>query len=188
MQSTTQQITDRLVGALASMDEHPDGIFTTERAGIAEHNHDIIITYTPHDIDARPGTCRITLRKEYTGDWHRKPTGKIRLVVEGKYRGPSALQYPQRKDGTHSYDKAIATATDRAYNESVDATHRTVQEAATRRASDAMVEVIKANNVPVGKGILRSRANGIRLTLSGLSKGDADIMIKAAKAAGIELK
>lgn len=180
-------IVARLNTALARV-ECDDGEYSAKLHGTPEHNPYYTITYTPNDRTRQRGECRITLRSERTGGWHTRDTGKVRLIVEGEYRGPSALQYPQWKDGKHSYDKAVANAVLRARDKSATLTRRYASEAAIRTGSDIVERIREANNVPVGKGVLRARENGIRLTLSGLGEGDADLMIKAAKAAGIELQ
>lgn len=178
---TIDRATQGLTDALRDITDADGGILTGSFLKSGSTGR-YIVAYTRDDDRS---TWSIEYRKEYRGEWRRASTGKMRLIVQGRYNRTKTKQFPQRKDGSHNYKDAVLYATQMAKRDWEERAERIATREAESVNSKAISAVLAANNVSQGNHRFIADRDSITATFKKLSQGDFDILVKAARAAGI---
>lgn len=172
---------------LARIDDN-DGKFTSSHR-YSYHGATYQVTYKPfrkgrseayHDIDIH--------FDQATYGYRYKRTGKARLIVEGEYKVSRAIQLPQRKDGTHDYERAIRETCERV-KETARVRDNREEARINENEHDAVLQRVlrKMRIKPSCIGTVGATPAGIRLRIDNLTEKQAVALLEAAKAAGVKL-
>lgn len=166
-----------------------DGTYSIQFESNGDNDARSDVTYTPNDESKTTDAVTIRFRRESSRGWHARATGKMRLIVDresfGRYS--SDAQYPQRKDGSHSYDKVIATATSRAKSGAEGADIRRETQSIENSNKAAAKPLMDKHGIDRFSSDFVVSAGGIKIRLTGLTLAQADAILAAAKATGAKI-
>ena len=184
------RIKNGLIEALNKLPPDDDGVFSGAwHKNENSDNGNYIVTFRFND-GTEGSTWPVYVSAQMQGVWMRAMAGKARLVVNGEWRGAQTKQWPQRKDGSHNYPAAVGLAAQRAKSAAMYLQGQRAAAAAQSITKAEVAELIEANALTSypGARMVTPEASGITFQLQHLTKAEADIMIKAARAAGIVFK
>jgi len=124
--------------------------------------------------------------EEYKGgSYGTQKSGKVRLIIGGY---GNKVQFPQRKDGEYNWDAIIKAIADRVKQKLYASERNAVAEAKLAQAEVECDQLREAYGLQRYEGLIRVVPSnyGIELKVSSeITKEQAEILIKAAKEAGL---